>query len=122
VILETLILMLVRNPYLEWQLLYRLLKNKVFITFEDWEVLEDTKSMLETLILMLVKDPYLEWQSIVETFEQESMLSCYKMGKHLNIQRSFLCGFHVLQMVNHGSVMSSRNQLAVLRISPCGTV
>jgi hypothetical protein len=44
--------------------------------FEDWEVLEDIESLLEALILMLVKDPYLEWQSIIETFEQESILSC----------------------------------------------
>jgi len=90
--------------------------------FEDWEVLEDIESLLETLILMLVKDPYLEWQSIIETCGQVNILSRLKTGKHLNIQRAFQCGLHMLQMVNHGSVKSSGNQLAALRISPCGSV
>lgn len=41
--------------------------------------------ILETLILMLVRNPYMEWHSIVQTSEQESVLSRLKTGKHLKI-------------------------------------
>jgi hypothetical protein len=37
--------------------------------------------ILETLILMLVRNPYMEWHSIVQTSEQENVLSRLKTGK-----------------------------------------